>query len=357
MEKQKKRFVKIIILSTIIVVLALSCVFNSKISSLLTTGLYKGLDVRTNSDDLVVHYITIGQGDAVAIQFPNRQTMLIDTGPKSGQNNLISYINGNVIKDNMLPTIDYVLLSHPDIDHAGGMCAVFGGFNVKCFFRPNVASLSEDESGFALKSESDEYDEVIKAAKCEDGIKIEKVVEYFQFYVGKVKVEIFPPVGVYDTTNEMSQVVKISYLGKSFLFTGDIGFAAESDMIAKYSNKLDADVLKVAHHGSKNSTSEQFVDMVSPEYAVICTHKNLYGHPALRVIATLEDSGAKICRTDLMHIRFVCSKDYFGLLKQDTIKSYVSMQWWKIALAIDIVLIIVLLKDLVKMFRNKSDFI
>ncbi len=349
-KKQKKKYAKIIILGTIMLLLAISMCFTSAISSDIKKVLYKA-DVKVSADDLVVHFIDVGQGDAIALRLPNEQVVLIDAGPKESQNKLVKYIKDNVLKSNNYLTIDYLVLTHPDTDHSGGISAVFGEFSVKNFYRPNVASNSENGQEFAMRSTLLEYDEAIKISKQETGITTQVINQYYELQLGRVMVQIFPPVDTYSTTNEMSPIVKVTYLNRSFLFTGDIQGDSESDMINQYGNQLNADVLKVAHHGSKDSTSAEFVSAVSPKYAIICVGNNNYGHPHLNTITRLQDANVKILTTERESVVFVCGEEMFGVLK-NKIHSFEFVDWWVIGLFIELILgyhmcrtIFVLIKD------------
>ena len=146
----------------------------------------------------------------------------------------------------------------------------------------------------------------------------------------------------------MSCVIKISYKNKSFLFTGDIQGDSEQDVIDCYGVELDADVLKVAHHGSASSTSEEFVQAVSPDYAVICVGPNIYGHPSFSTISRLEDGGAKVLTTMTNSVRFVCGDEMFGVIDKNVVHSFEFVDWWVIATVIIVVLISILMKLIVQ---------
>ena len=105
----------------------------------------------------------------------------------------------------------------------------------------------------------------------------------------------------YDDYNENSIVIKAMFKDVSFMFTGDAEKGSEADLINTYKNELKADVLKVGHHGSSTSSSENFIDKVAPRYAIIsCGDDNSYNHPHGKTIDTLENIKAKIYRTDLL---------------------------------------------------------
>ncbi len=353
-KKQKKELAKIIIISIMLLITSLSIIFTKPISKFINRILIN-FDIQTGNNDMVVHFIDVGQGDAIAIKLPNDEIMLIDSGTKDSQNYLVEYLKANVLMTNNDLVVDYLFLSHPDIDHSGGMSAVFGEFEVKNFYRPNIASKNESLNGFALKTDTEEYAEVIALSKLENDLNTFVLNQEFEFYIGKVLVQIFSPLDVYDTTNEMSSVIKLTYCNKSFLFTGDIGGNSEEDMLITHKERLNCDVLKVAHHGSKGSTSEEFVNIVTPEYAVICVGENSYGHPHFTVVSRLKNTGAEVLTTKNSAIRFVCNQNGLRLLDKDIIYSTEYIKWWAIGLSIDLILAICLTKIVVrKVLKSKK---
>ena len=351
-KKQKKEYIQIIILSVLIVLLVISMIFTSSISNGIKHLLFKA-DVRVE-DGLVVHFIDVGQGDAIAIKFPNEEVMLIDSGPKIAQNYFIEYIKSDVLASDKNLTIDYIILTHPDIDHSGGMCAVFGEFDVERFFRPNIASESENSRDFATTSTLNEYDELINSAKQEEGLQVSIINQNYEFYIGDAFIQIFAPLKAYDTNNEMSAIIKVSYMGKSFLFTGDISGEGEDDMVKTYGNQLNADVLKVAHHGSNTSTSVEFIETVTPTYAIICVGKNSYGHPHFDTIANLHNRGVEILTIKEESVRIVCGQDILGVLDKDITHSYEFVDWWIVALVIDLILVVILFKIILKLIKTSK---
>lgn len=358
MEKeQKKKYIQIIILGFCILVLGISIIFSSSITSTIKNALYRG-GISASKGDLVVHFINVGQGDAIAINFPNQQVMLIDAGPKDMQNATVEYIKNNVLGSNKKLVIDYLILTHPDIDHSGGVSAIFSEFDVKNFYRPNIACESENASIFAMQSELNEYNELIDLSTKEKDLIVNIMDKEYSFYIGKALVEVFSPLKAYSTFNEMSPIVKVSYKDRSFLFTGDISSDVESDMIDYYGEKLDADVLKVAHHGSDGSTSEGFVNIVSPQYSVISVGVNSYGHPDFEVVTRLQNAGSQILTTiNKNAIRFVCNDDGVKVIGENKIISFEFVSWWVIALFIIIIIATILLKrvfELIKYIKDKT---
>ena len=205
-----------------------------------------------------------------------------------------------------------------------------------------------------MQSSLIEYDEFTSKINTQPDLKIDIINQNYEFFIGKALVQIFAPLKVYDNTNDMSPIIKVTYNNKSFLFAGDIQSESEEDMIVEYGSKLDADVLKVAHHGSSTSTSDEFVQLVNPKYAVICVGYNTYGHPSFDVVANLQDLGAEVLTTQSESVRIVCGIEKFGVL-HNKIHSYEFIDWWIIALAINITLVVFLVKNifiLVKLNKN-----
>ena len=341
MEQKKKEYVRIIILAVFTLIIMISTLLSSVISSGIKELLFK-TGVKICDDEMIVHFVDVGQGDASIITFPNGQTMMIDAGPKARQNMLLEYIRDNVKTTSNNQVIDYLILTHPDADHSGGMCAVFDNYEVKHFYRPNIACKSENVNQFMATSDVNEYNEVIKTSQDETGLNTVVVSQNHILNVGDVKIEILAPLRAYSTSNSMSTVIKVSYLGKSFLFAGDIQKDAESDMVAEYSTLLDADVLKVAHHGSNTSSSEHFIAQVSPKYAVISVDSpNSYGHPSYETVVTLQKYNSDISITNDTKIRFSLGDNGLELLGGDIVISNVFIEWKVIAIIIVCILLVI----------------
>jgi len=349
--KQKKNNILIVMLSLLIAIITLSMLFSSAISLSIKKGL-RYLDVRANKD-LIVHFIDVGQGDAIAIKFANEQVMLIDAGPKDSQNYLVEYLKDNVLTSSKDLSIDYMVLTHPDIDHSGGMSAIFSEFNVKNFYRPNIASESENSADFARISTLNEYEELIKLSYQESGLNINVIKHNYKFNIGDAVIEIFAPLKIYGSMNEMSPLIKITYQGKSFLFAGDIEGEAEQDMVNEYGTRLNADVLKVSHHGSVNSTSIEFINAVNPQYAIICVGYNIYGHPSMEVVSNLTNAGANVMTTEKDYIRLICDDGDINVLDNNIIHSYTFVEWWIIALILDLLILMVVVKIIIDIIKEK----
>lgn len=261
---------------------------------------YRDIVTACDGSEVEVHFIDVGQGDATLIKFPNKKTMLIDTGESSESNKLIRYLK-QYFDFSSCNVLDYLVLTHPDSDHVGGTKALTENFNIGLVFRPKCLSVSES------MIEGDSSYNVYNTASYEDAISslYENQIEmkYSQsgisFYEGNVFIEFLSPTREnYSNSNNYSAVIKMSYMDKSFLFTGDIEEEIENELIQLYDDKLNVDVLKVSHHGSDTSSSQKFIDLVSPDYACISVKEdNQYNLPNQTVVERLKSAGGEILLT------------------------------------------------------------
>jgi beta-lactamase superfamily II metal-dependent hydrolase len=238
------------------------------------------------SNALEVIFFDIGQGDGILIKTPTHQKILIDGGP----DNKIIYKIGQ-----SLPfyekKIDLMILTHPHADHLTGLIEVLRRYEVKKILSTGVLHTTPD------------YLEWLEEIK-ERGVPMEiaKAGQVFNF--GDVKLEILYPSQNFsgervENLNNTSIVSKLTFGSTSFLLAGDAEAEVEEQLIAAGVD-LKADVLKVGHHGSKDATSQEFLDKVSPQVAVIQVGaKNKYGHPSRQTISRLERAGVQIFRNDL----------------------------------------------------------
>lgn len=234
--------------------------------------------------ELEVYFLDVGQGDAIFITAPNGNQILIDGGP-----------NKQVLRElsKAMPfydrTIDMVVESHPDSDHIGGLVDVLKNYEVGTIMESgnesNTAVYKELKNLVAGKNIKNILARRGTKINLDDGVYIDI---------------LFPDRDVSGMdTNDASIIAKLVYGGKSFLFTGDAPQKMEKYLVFLDGKNLDADVLKLGHHGSKTSSSEEFLGYVSPEYAVISAGKeNKYGHPHQEVLDRLQKFGIKTFRTD-----------------------------------------------------------
>lgn len=239
--------------------------------------------------------------------------------------------------------IDYFVLTHADSDHIGGAINVLQSFDVETIYTPKIADNTIAYTEFEDYVTSNNY----KTQIAEDDEKLN---------IAGCKIT-FLSAGEYDDENDASYVLKVEYLNKSFLFTGDIGKTVEADLIDKYNTELDCDVLKVAHHGSDTSTSYSFLEAVTPEYAIIsCGINNRWNFPKDIVISNLNVIGANIHRTDLDgNAVFVVSENY-NLVKLvgDYTMTNLSLDYRFLILTIQAIIIFGLVMDTIKLLRKRK---
>lgn len=241
----------------------------------------------SHSASLLVHFIDVGQGDAILIE-SCEATLLIDGGRGS---ELLSYLQEIGVE-----ALDLIISTHPHADHIGGLIPVLEEIPVGRIYdsgRPHTT-----QTFFNFLTLIDELDIPYTVPSRGDMIG-----------VGDLELEVLHPVDdvEYGNLNDSSIVVRLVYHEISFLFTGDIEEEAEKDLLSTCMNK--ATILKVAHHGSSTSTGEEFIDVINPEVAIIsCGRDNRYGHPHREILKLLEGKQIQLYRTDL-HGHILLSTD------------------------------------------------
>ena len=242
---------------------------------------------------LKIHFVDVGQGDCTFITTPQNKTILIDGGGSMseeydvGKSTLLPYI-----LDRGYTKLDYVFISHFDQDHVGGILTILEELRVGQVYISKQEQESENYQKF-LKIVKDKKIQV-KVLKQGDCLKIEK----------NLYIDILWPIEEQiqeNVLNNNAMVMKLRYGKFSMLFTGDIEAIAEEKILDFYKEKgesiLKSDVLKVAHHGSKTSTTQSFFEKVNPKICLIGVGKNnMFGHPTAEVLERI--NGTKIYRTD-----------------------------------------------------------
>ena len=233
-----------------------------------------------NPREINVHFIDVGQGDAILVQV-NSKNLLIDSGPRDEKEKLIKYLNSVYI-----PQFDYIIATHPHEDHIGNMDYIISNYKVLNFYTPKVTTntVSFENMVESLTRKNLKL-KILKANTTTINLGDNTLVEVFS-----------PNLDTYDNLNNYSPIIKITYGNASFLFTGDAETEIEEEVISKYSN-LKSDVLKVGHHGSSTSSSLEFLKAVNPKISIISVGKNnTYGHPTKETLTKLKDT--TLFRTD-----------------------------------------------------------
>jgi competence protein ComEC len=235
------------------------------------------------SKNLEVVFFDVGQGDAAFIETPRGHQILIDGGPDSS-------LPEKLAKE--MPfwdrTIDLIILTHPEKDHMAGLIEVLRSYKVENVLWTGVVRNTADcQEWIKLTAE-----EGARMHIAESGLRV-KIGQAFLYVLHPF--ENLEGKNIEDSNNT-SVIARIVFKETSFLFTGDAYQSAENKIISLKAD-LDSDVLKAGHHGSKTSTGKEFVEAVSPKFAIIsCGRDNSYGHPSPEALEALE--GAEILRTD-----------------------------------------------------------
>lgn len=232
---------------------------------------------------LSIHTIDVGQGDSILIQTPSSKNILIDGGDDNSHHIISSYL-----KKQNVENIDYIIATHFDSDHIGGLDNIIDKFNVSNIYAPNYESDTVSYQNLINSCLNKNLN--LQCLSSGDFINIED----------NINLEVLAPSYIQEENNLNSIVFRLDYKNKSFLFTGDAEASNELNIINSYELN-DIDFLKVGHHGSSSSTTSEFVEEVSPDIAVIsCGYKNQYGHPHKSTLDTLEKNNVLTYRTDIL---------------------------------------------------------
>lgn len=253
--------------------------------------------------DLKIYFIDVGQGDSTLIVTPRNKTILIDGG---GSENIENYDVGKSIVipyllDRGITKLDYIIISHFDSDHVGGLFSVMEELKVKNIIISNQIQTSKNYESFKKIVRENKIN--VRVVNKADKLQVEKDL-YFDI--------LWPNNNNLVTDNVLNNnsiVCKLYYKNFSCLFTGDIEQIAEKQILKEYKNNLNilnSTILKVAHHGSNTSSTEKFLEAVNPKIALVGVgENNKFGHPNDEVIERLEKIKVKIYRTDQMGEIFI----------------------------------------------------
>lgn len=229
--------------------------------------------------ELTVHFLDIGQGDATLIACDG-EYMLIDAGDNDKGTAVQNYLTKQGVTK-----LKYVIGTHPDADHIGGLDVILYKFECETVMMPDVAN------------DTATYRDVIDTMDTK-GYQNTLPQVGDSYTLGSAELMILGPKKIYSDTNNSSIVLRLTHGSNSFLFMGDAEEEAENDIL-NGGIMVDADVLKVGHHGSRTASSKAFLQAVSPAYAVIsCAEDNSYGHPHAETLNNLRSMGVQVFRTD-----------------------------------------------------------
>lgn len=231
------------------------------------TQIEKKEPIQQVTTDLSIHYIDVGQADSILIT-NNNHSMLIDAGNNEDGPLLVKYIKEEL----NISKLDYVVGTHPHEDHIGGLDDIINNIEVQEVYLPEAMTTTKT------------FEDVLDAiANSELEITIPEIGEKFK--IGELNFEVIYTGNGEKGLNESSIILKMTFGNHKYLFTGDTTSEIEKTILT---DNIDIDVLKVAHHGSKYSTSKAFLDIATPNYAIISTGEgNSYNHPDKETLSRL----------------------------------------------------------------------
>ena len=272
------------------------------IVSLAVLSVFGLINKSVNFDTAQVSFINVGQGDCALFKAPGDCDVLIDSGGYTDSESTGEYIIAPYLIKNGVTDIEYVIISHMDKDHIVGLSGVLDKLSVENLIIP----YRQIDTKFAKDLIEKAKRKNVKITYFTAGDKL-KIDEDIEFCAVSPDSELLKYA---KEENDTGIVLRLDYGDSSFLFPGDISSDIEKHLVKNNADKLEADVLKVAHHGSKYSSCSEFLDIVKPKYSFIPVGENNYGHPSADVIKRLKDVGAQVYRADIHNdVTFYFNKD------------------------------------------------
>ena len=249
-------------------------------SRLLTDSGFNAQAENLDAAFLRVHVLDVGKADAVLLESQGC-TALLDAGTSEDGETVADYLHRQGIEK-----LDYAIVSHPDSDHIGGMAQVLAEIPAACFLRGEYWEEPGQEAADLQK------------LLAERGVPQRLLASGESFSLGCASLTVLGPLEDYKDSNNNSLVLKLACSDFIALFCGDMEKKAEKDLLASGAD-ISADFLKVAHHGSRTSTTEDFARAVSPRLAVVSVGADNNNLPRQEPLSALEKAGAYVLRTDL----------------------------------------------------------
>ncbi len=241
---------------------------------------------RCDGADGCFAFYQVGNGDC-SVVYTDTAIGLIDTGTTGYARSTAQKLNELVDEE-----LDFVVISHPHDDHAGGYAYLLDQFKIKRLY---IRDYNEQQL------EDYAYYQNLLALSKESGVEVVFVKDGMGVRHCDISLAFYQPSFYTTNENDRSLITLVSIGKKRCLYMGDSGALTES-VIVKHGYALSADILKIGHHGSNTATSSEFLQAVSPDYGVICVGYNLYGHPSHEVTDRLNQSNIPFFRTDVHNV-------------------------------------------------------
>lgn len=265
-------------------------------------SIYQNSEANPAVNGAQVSFLDVGEGDSALINLPNSTQILIDGGK---QGTVLSQLAKRMPSHDR--KIEYVIESHPDADHIGGLVDVFGSYEIGEVIKTNAKSTSQTFQNL---------ENLIKQKNTP--VKTPDQGETLSFGFGASGFVLSPDeknIGSL-TSNNSSIVLRFNFQKSCAMFTGDAEIEAQDQIRSKFSqDQLKCELMKVAHHGSAGAYEDGLTELINPQYGVISVGKNSYGHPVESVITSLNKLGIEVLRTDQKGIIDFVSKDIGWSLK------------------------------------------
>ncbi|WP_195983700.1 MBL fold metallo-hydrolase [Clostridium sp. D33t1_170424_F3] len=230
-----------------------------------------------------LHVLEVGKADSLLLECGG-EAMLVDGGTADRGEEVARYL-----RRRGWDSLRYVVNSHPDADHIGGLAGVLEDFSVGTYFCPRLPD--------SLLPDTEEF-RAVKNALAQKKMEPVYPADGQSLFLGEAEITVFQPQVEAKNLNNSSLILYVSYKNTSFLLMGDAESEEEEALLAQNCN-LRADVLKVGHHGSETSTGKELLNAVSPRYAAISVTNDRNNLPRVKVLRRLQAAGVEVCRTDV----------------------------------------------------------
>jgi competence protein ComEC len=292
--------IRLAIFLLLVLAMLISLKYSNQIEAVINTG-YSENNAFLDEGGLQVHFVNVGQGDGIVIEFPDNKTMIIDAGPSGNADSLIDYIDNNIFEDTTTPYFDYMVITHSDTDHIGAADEILDAYQVNTIYRPkifatynNLETATQDQRGVDTQT----YHKVIERVLTEPNSNI-IFNEEGLVITGGTGLDAYiltfysPSADYYADVNDFSPIIVLQYRSRAIMLTGDATIEIEEEVVEEY-DLPQIDVLKLGHHGSNTSTSSALLAEINTTYAIVSAGEdNNYGHPHQEVLNRLVYSGVK----------------------------------------------------------------